>query len=226
MSVMNFTIAGKRLHVTLAALLLLLLVGCSGLQTAAIDQGKAQSRTLSMVIQTSPNFLAITPDNDLFNRSGGYDRAIADGQLLVRENEIADPAKNITKMLAEAIHEKFGISYNQFSLAKTSAKDMGSLVHLANGRDYLLHVATVEWLYSYDVENRSKYLVSYKVDTRLINVAAKKVLGKSSCSYNTKSAGEPLVSYEKLLANDAAYIKQTFSDATTFCVDKVANELF
>lgn len=222
----NSNVAGIwPMNIVLATLLLLLATGCSGLQTAPIDQAKAQSRTLSMVIQTSPNFLAVTPDNDLFTRSG-YDAAIANGKLLALENNITDPAKEITKMLADTIHQKFGISYNQFSLARTSARDMKSLVHLANGRDYLLHVATVEWLYSYDVANRSKYLVNYEVNTRLIDVAEKKVIGKSSCSYDTKSAGKPLVSHGKLLANDSAYIKQALSDAAEVCAEKVANELF
>ena len=103
---------------------------------------------------------------------------------------------------------------------------MESLVYLANGRDYLLHVATVEWLYSYDVTSQSRYYVSYEVDARMIDVAREKVIGNSSCTYDTKKMGEPLVSHGELLANDAAYVKQALDEAITFCAEKISGELF
>ena len=92
--------------------------------------------------------------------------------------------------------------------------------------DYVLDVETTGWSFIYDGFSFSDYLVGYSVKMRLIDVANAVPIAEGSCCYNTKGAGKPLVSYEKLQENNGAYIKQTLDDATTFCVDKFKTEFF
>lgn len=205
--------------------LLPLIFGCAGFNAKAIDQTTLKNRTLSLVIHESPDFLAITPDKNMLTMTG-FDAADTAGNQLLKETGIHDPATKICKMLAKSFNADYGLLYNENSIIKAKAKATKDLVRLANGRDYLLDVKTIGWLFSYQVSSPSDYYVQYIVKTRLIDVAKEKSVGQSSCKYDTANAGKPLVRYEKLVENDAAYIKQVLKDASSFCVEKFKTELF
>ena len=207
--------------------LLPLVVGCSGMNTKAVDQATLltlKNKTLSLVIHESPNFMAMTFDKSMFN-DAHVDAAYAEGNRLVREKGINDPADKICKMMAEIFSESYGLSYNRSSMIKSKSKKMKDLVHLANVKDYLLDVETVYWFFLNKEHKRPDYYISYTAKTNLIDVNKSTSIGKSTCEYDTVSAGKPLVSYEKLIENDAAYIKQALNDAANFCINKFTNEL-
>ena len=207
--------------------LLPLVVGCSGYKTRAIDHDTLptlKNKTLSLVVHESPGFMAITSDKDLFTKAG-FDAAYADGHQLVKKNRIHDPADKICKKMAKVISTQYGLSYNENSIVKSQAKNMGSLVHLANGRDYILDVETVSWSFAYKV-NLPDYYVQYNVKARLIDVNKATSIGRSSCDYDSVIAGKQRVSYAKLVENNAAYIKQTLNDASTYCVNKFKTDFF
>jgi len=207
--------------------LLPLVVGCSGYKARPVGPDTLptlKNKSLSLVVHKSPGFMAITADKDLFTKSG-FDAAYAEGNKLVKKMEIHDPADKICKTMAKVISAQYGLSYNENTIVRSRSKKMGSLVHLANGRDYLLDVETVSWSFAYKV-NLPDYYVQYSVKARLIDVNKAKSIGRSSCDYDSVIAGKQRVSYGKLVENDAAYIKQALNDASAYCVQKFKSDFF
>ncbi len=207
--------------------LLLLVLGCSGMNTKAVDQKTLQTlknKTLALIIHESPDFMAMTFDKSMFNDAHVI-AAYADGNRLIQEKGIHDPADKICKMMAEVFSEKYGLLYNRSSMIKSKSKKMKDLVHLANVKDYLLDVETVYWFFLNKEHKRPDYYISYIAKLNLIDVDKSTSIGRSTCEYDTVSAGKNPVSYEKLMENDAAYIKQSLDDAANFCINKFTNEL-
>jgi hypothetical protein len=57
-------------------------------------------------------------------------------------------------------------------------------------------------------------------------VKAGKVLAEGLCIYDWKKAGKPTVSYEELMANDAAVIKKHLAESVDFCTRYYSKTLF
>ncbi len=208
--------------------LLLTAVGCSGLTGKTIDQqtlSALQNSSLSLIIHETPDFLAITPDKDMLSMPG-FNAATADGRQMVRENRIHDPAGKICRKVARAASSEYGLSYNENLIKKSQIKAPKDLAPLANGRDYMLTVETVGWLFEYRTSNHTEFLLKYIAEARFIDAGKAAEIGDSTCEYDTLDAGAPAVNYRRLVANDAAYIKQTLDDAAAYCADKFAAELF
>lgn len=204
--------------------LLLLVAGCSGMSTRAVDQATLKNKTLSLIVHESPGFMAMTADKSMFNDSD-VDAAYAEGNRLVQEKGITDPASKICKMMAEIFSTKYGFLYNsRSSVIKSKSKKMKDLVHLANVKDYLLDVETAYWFFLNKEYKRPDYYMSYTVKMKLIDVEKSRTVRKSTCEYDTIKAGKPPVSYRQLVENDAAYIKQSLNDATNFCINKFTDE--
>ncbi len=207
----------------LIASLALLLAGCSA---SAIDQNvlpDVQNKTLALVIHDPPGFMAMTADKSMFAKPE-VDKAFADGDKLVQEFDIYDPARNICRMMAELIGDNRGLMHNKDSMIKTKSKKVKDLVRLANHKDYLLDVETVYWHFINKEFKVPDYYIRYVVKMRFIDVENASSIGQSTCDYDTLSAGEPLVSYETLVENDADYIKRTLDKASNYCVEKFSKE--
>ena len=208
--------------------LFLTLVGCAGQKKMAIDQAELpalRGKTLSLVTHESPSFVAMTSGKGMFALAG-VGAAVVAGNKMVEDYEITDPAKNIGKLLAEDIGPRYELSNNGLANDYAESSNLADILKLTDGSDYVLDVETTGWSFIYDGFNFSDYLVGYSVKLRLIDVANVTPIAEGFCAYDTKKAGKPLVSYETLQENNAAYIKQTLDDATTFCVDKFKTELF
>ncbi len=181
---------------------------------------------MSLVTHESPSFVALTSGKGLFG-GVGVGAAVAAGNTLVQENQIADPAAKIGHLLTQDLGVRYGLSAKGQSSKKAESKDTAEIVKLASGSDYALDVMTNGWRFLYDGFNFSEYLVDYMVKIRLIDVANSKSISEGLCFYSTKHTGnKPNVTYEKLMENNAAHIKQTLDDATIFCVEKFKTELF
>lgn len=61
---------------------------------------------------------------------------------------------------------------------------------------------------------------------RLIDVKAGKAVAPGLCIYDWKKAGKAPVSYEQLLANNAAVIKKHLSESVEHCTRFYAAKLF
>ena len=208
-------------------ILFFFLAGCA-VKNMAIDRARLptmQGKSVALVKNESPSFIAMTSGKGMF-AVVGVAAAISEGNQLVKDDEISDPAMNISKLLVQELNSRYGLSPVEESDKLVESRSVESISKLAQGSDFALDVATNGWQFIYDGFSFSDYLIIYRVKMRLIDVANSRVISEGLCAYDTKSAGKPLVSYEKLLENNSAYIKQSLEDATLFCVDKFTTELF
>lgn len=208
-------------------ILFLFLAGCAG-KNMAIDRATLptmQGKSVALVKNESPSFIALTSGKGMFAILG-VAAAAAEGNQLVKNDEILDPATNISKLLAQELNSRYGLSPVEDTCPLADSRSVAEIAKLAQDSDFALDVATYNWQFVYDGFSFSDYLVGYSVKMRLIDVANSRVISEGLCTYDTKTAGKPLVSYEALLENNSAYIKQSLEDATLFCVDKYATELF
>lgn len=207
----------------LIAALLSLVVACSGSRPISIDPATHKNRTLSLVIHESPDFLAMSSAKSRYTMAE-VAAAYVEGNRLVEAYDIKDPADKICRTMAAAISSKFGFQYND-TIAKSKSKKMADLVFLANEKDYLLDIETIGWEFVNDGFRPSDYYFRYIVRMQLIDVEKASSVGQSLCDYDTGKAGHPYVGYEKLIENNAAYVKQALNEATEFCVEKFKSDL-
>ena len=209
-------------------LCILILSSCAGTQTVPLDKAllpALKSNKLTLITHESPSFVAMTSGKGMF-AVVGVGAAVSAGNQLVKDNQIEDPAAEIGRQLALDLDVRLGLEVDSGKSMKVESTEIADIAKAASGKDYALDVETVGWSFIYDGFSFSEYIVGYSVKTRLIDVKKKKAVSKGMCSYDTKSAGKPNVSYETLVENDAAYIKQALQDATVFCVEKFKKEIF
>ncbi len=207
---------------------LLSVVGCAGTQKKAVDQSilpTLKGKSIVQVQRESPTFVAMTSGKGMFALAG-VAAAAAEGNQLVKNNQIKDPALSIGESVSAALVANYGLVDKGQSDAVLDTNDIAQIATQAEDSDYALDVATNGWSFIYDGFRFSEYIVGCSVKLRMIDVQKAKPIAEGICAYDTKTAGKPNVSYETLLENDAAYIKQTLADASKFCSEKFLTELF
>lgn len=206
---------------------ILLLSACASTQNIAVSPDALtamQGKTVTVIPSESPGFVAMTSGKGMF-AVAGVGAAVAEGNKMVRESGIEDPALTISRALAAGLANDYGLQLAGESDVATS-DGIDTLVALAVGSDYALEVATNGWSYIYDGFNFGDYYVGYSSKLRLVDVNSAQVVSSGVCAYDAKKAGKSPVSHEKLLADNAAYIKQELADAASLCIQDFAAELF
>lgn len=206
----------------------LLLAGCAGTVNKPIDRTvlpTLKGKSVALVTHESPSFIAMTSGKGMF-AVAGVGAAAAAGNKLVKDCNIEDPAPKIGNLLSEDLSTRYGLAAKGPVAQEAGSKDVAEIVKLATGSDYALDVATNGWSFMYDGFKFSDYHVGCNVKMQLIDVASATPISQGVCAYSTKLAGKPAVAYEKLLENDAAYIKQTMEDAAAACAKQFKAELF
>jgi hypothetical protein len=156
----------------------------------------------------------------------GVGAAVKAGNALVKEKNIEDPALKISRSVAHALKSRYGVQLKGISREVVKDDDVAAIARRAAGQDYVLDVGTNAWSFIYDGFHLSDYLVGYSAKLRLIDVKAQKVLAEGVCVYDWKKAGKPTVSYEELMANDAAVIKKHLAESVDFCTHYYLKTLF
>jgi hypothetical protein len=206
----------------------LIIAGCSSVKIVHLNPAASaniQGKSLVLVKRRSPDFIAMTSKKGMF-AVVGVGAAVKAGNALVREKGIEDPALKIGRSVAQVLKSRYGMTVKGISRAYAESDDLGVISRLAAGQDYALDVATNGWSFIYDGFSFSDYLVGYSAKLRLIDVKAGKVLAEGLCIYDWKKAGKPTVSYEELMANDAAVIKKHLVESVDFCTRYYSKTLF
>ncbi len=212
------------MKILMSAILALLLFGCASAPTQRLSPDTLSSldgKSITVVARKSPSFVAMTSGKGMFAAMGAG-AAIAAGNKLVRETGIEDPAPSIGTAFAEDLTKAHGARFAGKSGAIAESDDVSEVVQLAKDSDYALDVATHGWSYIYDGFKFSDYFVGYSANMRLIDVGSAQVVASGRCAYDPKKAGKTAVSHDRLLENDAAYIKQELAAAAEVCVQQLS----
>lgn len=208
-------------------ILLLLLGACAGPQNLAVSRDTLdamQGKSVVLIQRESPGFVAMTSGKGMF-AVAGVGAAVVAGNKMVSENGIVDPAMTISRTLAHSLANGYGVQV-QGETEVVESDNVDSLVAAAGQSDYALDVATNGWSYIYDGFSFGDYFVGYSSKLRLIDVRSGEVVSSGLCLYDAKKNGKTAVTHEKLLAENAAYIKQELADATNLCIEEFATGLF
>jgi hypothetical protein len=190
--------------------------------TAATLAGKTLTITRR---REKPSFMAMTAGKATFAMLGAGAMAV-EGNRIVRENGIADPADTVESILVPALTKQYGIkltSESGHSIAP--GNDLKQILAVAPGADLILDIRSIGWNFAYYPTHWGTYWVGYGVEVQLLDTKAGTVLANVPCSANTqKNAAAP--SKEALVGDGAQLLKDTLASLAWMCSRLVANDGF
>ncbi len=188
-----------------------------------------KGKTIAIVHEEEPYLAVMTYKNVMIAAlTGGilgYVFMKRDGNKIIKENQIKDPANLISSNLSKDFKLKYGATIIDEELSK----DVGSVSSLSskyNGKaDYVLDVRTINWGFGYLPMRVNDFRVVYSSKLRFIDVKNKKIIAEDFCSIIPDSK-EPTSGYQDLLYNNAEILKQKLTTHSVKCFDKFKNEIF
>ncbi len=183
-----------------------------------------QGATLTSVTYERADMAALTAGKAALGMLGGM-MMVGDGDTIVKEFGIADPAVAISARLTPMVAARYQTS-STVNLADRDSSDdsVSDLTHAAGGKGLVVDVETRSWLLGYFPFDWSHYRVMYSARARLIDATTGKQIARETCDY---SSGDdvPSPTYDEVLANSAALLKAKLDAATASCVDTLAKKL-
>jgi len=172
-----------------------------------------------------PSFMAMTAGKATFALLGAGAMAV-EGNRIVRENGIADPADTVEAVLVPAFVKRFGTRLTPESgHAIAPGNDLKQIIGAAPGADLILDIRSIGWNFAYYPTHWGTYWVGYGVEVQLIDTKSGTVLADSPCGANTqKSAAAP--SKDALVGNGAQLLKDVLASLSWNCTRLLANEEF
>jgi hypothetical protein len=141
---------------------------------------------------------------------------IAEGNRIVRESEIHDPAIDIARRVAELYGHAHGLALAGHPIALHGEK----LAAAAGSAKTVIEVQTTSWGFFPTAMVGPHFEAAYAARLTLVNVANGAVVIKDKCVIKVgKKPDAP--GHEQLLADNAALLKQQLSVAADACVEQL-----
>ena len=172
-----------------------------------------------------PSFMAMTAGKASFALLGTAAMA-SDGNRLVKDNNIPDPADTVEAILIPAFIKQYSITpASQSGHLITPGNDLKQIIGAAPGADLVLDIRSIGWNFGYYPTHWATYWVGYGVEVQLIDTKSATVLADAKCASNTlKNAAPP--SRESLTTNEARLLKDVLSSLSWNCSRQLADEEF
>lgn len=142
---------------------------------------------------------------------------------MVNEHSIIDPALSVSSIMTSAVAAKLSSSSTTF-VRDAGDDSMAELSEVAHYKGNIFDVETITWRLGYFPLDESHYRVQYFARARLIDASAGRLIATSDCAY-TSDNDHPSPTYNDLLANDAALLKQKLSAAAMKCTETFSRDL-
>lgn len=195
--------------------------GCTTLESRPIS-GKSvqdiQEQTVAYTTRPKPDFAAMTPGKAMFGLIGAA-AMIAEGNQLVAENNLPDPANIISDSLLGELEGGFGAK--RAAAVKVSSEDVGEIATAAQGTArYVVDAQTIQWHVVYFPSDFTRYRLIYAARARLIDTQTKTVVAEGFCRRVPDNvANAP--SYDALVARGAAVLKARLNAAGKECFNDI-----
>ena len=148
----------------------------------------------------------------------------SDGNKIVSENQIKDPADYISEQLVSELASKYQLNQINVNNGTLKNDDVQNISNLYKDADYVLDIRTVDWrTLPGHVGNR--YRVIYSTKLRLIDTNERTVVAEGLCSKNPKNS-DPDYSYDDLMGNNAEKLKSQLKERADYCVGLFKKEVF
>ena len=202
-----------------------LLTGCATINHTPLAKDASQQlqgKTLAVAQHPIPDFAAFTAGKAAFALIGAL-AMIAEGNAIIKDNAVPDPAVAIAEGLAEKLVSARAMKAGP--LGKVAQDDkLDALVAANPGADYIVDVKTLNWMFNYYPSNWSHYRVSYSARVRLIDAARKSVVAESACQTVQGDDAKPPTKDDLLKAN-AALLKAYLQKGAAACVDVLGKDV-
>jgi hypothetical protein len=213
-----------------ASLLLLSLTGCGTsppniLSTQDLTKLKEKSLVVSTPA-TRPDFIAFTPGKAAFSLLGDVFMR-NEGNRIVNENGVSDPAIGIARDLAQSLGASGGPKLAAGSLPIVSNDDSpAALSARASGAALVMRVRTRDWRTWYYTTNFNRYRARVEVSAELIDTATRTVFAQAHCDESSPSSADAAPTYEEMVADGARRLKEELARAQSACVVTLKKGLF
>lgn len=201
--------------------------GCVSTKTKSINLNTVKvSKPVSIIKshREKPSFAAVTAMNVQFGLLGAAVQ-MANGNKIINENEVSDPAIYIADELAKALSTQLEINDIKTSSTPVDTSNIKTLAEKNPGADLLIDVQTVNWQFIYYVSDWNNYRVMYSAKLRLIDTRNQTLLAESFCNkMQDDKANSP--SYDQMIANKAAVLKAALKAHADACIAEFKTKTF
>lgn len=197
------------------------------------DSVAMSNKKITVVHNNKPNFSAMTYGNMMLSMfTGGIIgsiKMIRDGNKIINENSVADPAYAISSNLIEALKRDYRVTISDEQVAKDTDVSSSKISReYKNSSDYVLDVKTINWFFGYLPMRVSDYRVIYSSKLRVIDVSSERVIAEGFCAKIPDGKDQKeIYSYDALLADGAKNLKEELNKAASYCsslfIEKVFN---
>ena len=212
----------------------LVFVGCvstKNVPVAASDIDDLRNHTVAVPKRKVPDFGAFTADKTagqaVFGLIGGIAGAVAtisEGNRIVRENEIEDPANYISQQLLSALSDTYQMTPIDTVSPELESEEVDDISRVFEAADYVLDVRTINWSFWYFPSDWNNYRVMYSSKLRLIDTKKSVAIAEGFCS-RFPEEDEDAPSYDELLFNNARRLKDELKISADYCVDYFKKEI-
>lgn len=219
--------------IIIAGVLIATLTGCATKTVPLTSNvGNAyRGKSITYSLHEKPSFSAMTADKAMLGGLGGaIGGAIggasmtSKGNKIISENEVPDPAEIIGATLVNDLATKYGLIVKQPNV-RSSSNNMNAIALDYSDADLVLDVQTRSWGFAYLPMDWNNYWISYTAKLRLIDTKTGDELATGSFAYDSRDNAEH-PSYEQLVNNKAAGLKQELIKAQDQCILESRQRIF
>jgi len=190
-------------------------------ETAA---AQLQGKTLVVTRHKIPSYTAMTAGKVTFGLLG-VGLMVAEGNKIIKENEVPDPAVLLEAQLAPAFAKHYGMQLKPASMAMIDVEKPKQIAATQTDTDYILDIRSGGWMSSYYPTEWAKYWILYSVQIQLVNAKDGTLVSNMACNATTnKHANSP--SKEQMLENKAQLFKDVSSAHGWTCMKLLAAQQF
>jgi len=127
-----------------------MLAGCVSVEQIPMSASLGEAlrgKELALSEREKPDFAAMTPTRGAFALAGAA-VSISEGNKLIRENGVEDPAGYIARALAAGLEARYSTRLSPRG-APVASDDVSDIVKNAPGSDLVLDVRTLNWSFVY-----------------------------------------------------------------------------
>jgi len=204
----------------------IILSGCVSTKNVAVPTdtiSKMKGKSLIVTTGKKPDFAAMTAGKAVFGMLGAI-AMISQGNKIIKENNVNDPALYIGSKLANDLSKKRAIKADS-KVKIESTDDISQLTKKYNNENYILDIRTINWSFAYFPTDWNNYRVIYSTKLRLIDVHDNKLIAEGFCS-QVPDQTEKSPSYDQLLEANAQGLKNELKISADKCLQAFKKNIF
>ena len=185
-----------------------------------------QNKTFIVTRHAKPDFSAMTAGKASFGLFGAIAMVNA-GNDIIQSNHVPDNAEILEEILVPLLIKKYGLTLIDENANHTAFNKPEEIAKEQTQGDYILDIASLNWMSLYYPGNWSEYHTFYIGQARLIERASGKQISSMTCVLNgRKDKNKFPPSKEDMLADQAQLLKDMLASQGWNCAQRIAKDEF